>query len=327
MAPRKLTLILFTLLTTAAFLGALELGFRRLALAPSLSVPGDVDNREGCLRPSMTRGWESVPGRCFRDANGVTGADGLRPGDPSQLRIFLAGDSIAAQQQWIGAARDRLAVSLGREVIIANSGVSGYGTCQELTTAQEVGRRYDPAALILQTCPNDLGATPILAPAGEGRVRHYIGEAAFDFPRLILRSRLATFLTLRAGAALYAKDLSREQLGASFDQCLAGFSELARGWGAGLLVVQFPTLADPGDEGMGGHLGAEAELGRRTAAAGVPMLDLRPVLEAAGPMASLRRAPEDVIHPGQAAQRVAGEALADALIARGIIPGAAPEAP
>jgi hypothetical protein len=83
------------------------------------------------------------------------------------------------------------------------------------------------------------------------------------------------------------------------------------------LLVLFPSLHEAGYASWG-HGELHRGWAERAAARGLPLLDLRAPFDAAGLIEDAPR--EDIIHPDARGHAVAGEAIARALVERGMIP-------
>lgn len=322
--------ILFTLLPTALLVGGLlvvvEVALRELPIELSVADHSiDTNNAESvCSRSSLTRGWEPIPGTCGRDQHGFFGEERAEASADGDFRVLVVGDSIAANQRWV----KRMATSLQEDnasIEVLNAGVSGYDTCQELRLLIEVGLAVSPDLVLLQTCPNDIGGSPVMAPLPDGRVRYFVGHQAFDFPAFVLHSRVLSYGVLRYGALRSARELAvnTEDSAAYTASCLDGIQDLTRHHDISLAAVLFPLLIPTGDA-AGPHPSAhhdfEDRLGVMLDERQIPLMRLRPTLEADGDITQWQRSSEDVIHPRPAAQELIGPVLASWLQESGLVP-------
>lgn len=315
--------VAFALVPVGVLLGGTEAALRILDVDVGLERPpgyglGPGNDETRCHTSSVTRGWAWAAGACGRDELGLlTLPEGAEDGQPE---ILVVGDSIATHTGWI--ARMTLDLRARYPGIVARTGgASGYDTCQELRLVVEVVDAVGPDLVLLQTCPNDLVGTPTLVTLPGGTVRYFLGEEAFDFPSAVLHSRLLTGVVLRLGAAHMARrtpvgDAESER---HMGQCLDALRDELDEREVPLLVARFPVLADPGEGVEETMLRQEAVVGTLVDSAGVPHLDLRPVLANAGPWADWRYKSEDRIHPNRAAQEVVGRALADWVLGTGAL--------
>lgn len=290
-----------------------ELALRWRPVVPtSAGWEFDTDNEEeACVRPSATRGWSPVPGRCGRGDLG-TRVTGSEAADAAVLLVL--GDSIAAQHSWVASTSTEL--NLSAPTRVHNAGVSGYDPCHALYTWQEIGPRLRPQRVLLQLCPNDLMASSLLVPEAGGQQRYLLGAGggvtrSFTFPGWVLRSQLATTLTLALGPSLWAQAdrMGPWELEAAVGRCVGELDRQVRSAGAELTAALFPALVDVGALGEEGRsLADEARLERLVLNQGVPLLNLRGAL---GPeLVSARAHPHDLFHPSHEAQRALGAPIA-----------------
>jgi len=272
----------------------------------------------------------------------ATNADGFRdrayPREkaPGTFRVVVLGDSIALG--WGVALEDsfpkRLERRLGPGVEVLDLGVAGYNAYTEARLFADVGVGYRPDLVLVEFCINDLndptlhfdastmaslGALPEAAFPDPGRRRPALGLPA----RLCRRLRACALLADRLGAGPDAASLEvalathDRPPAAELDWLAARYREIARaaaGIGARFAVVVFPWSTQ-----VDGRAGDEVErrlvaLGERE---GWPTVDLLPAFRAAPAAPPLFL---DLWHPTAAGHRVAADALAVALAARGLVP-------
>lgn len=277
-----------------------------------------------CSEPHLTRGWAPRPGTCGYDEHRLVGPD---EGAPGALRLLVVGDSVAAQDLWIRALADHLAELGGQPVAAWNAGVEGYHPCQTDQALAEALPVVAPDFVLVQLCHNDLHGTGTLVPLGEGRVRYFVGEQAMDLPAWTFRSRLLTLGSLVAGSRLVARTTGRaaeEALDATA-RCLRATARRLQEADVPGAVALFPVLRSDADAGAGLGRAREEEETLRTLLGSVelPLVDLRPTLEAHAAETTFAAPPTDLVHPSKEGQRVFGEALAEG-VARELRLGAWP---
>lgn len=267
-------------------------------------------NHGDCFRPSFSRGYEAVPDRCGANAVGATVLPEGGVGAAAK-RVLLVGDSIATLGTWVERVRGDVERSLpGTRVEVHNYAVPGYNSCQEATVLAEVVDALDPHLILLQACSNDAIGSPVLLRVGP-RARYFARGTVTEFPRWFLDSRILTLGMLTFGPRTTA-------LGANLperyvQECLSAVRDTAAERGIPLVSVLFPVLGDR----AGTPSGPEREEDTMRAihsSVGIPLVDLRPTLEAAGPMERFRREGYDEIHPNEAAQEIVAPVIAAALV-------------
>ena len=264
-------------------------------------------NATGCVQPSVTRGYEPIPGSCGVNADGARVYEQAGRGPP--VRVMVVGDSITTQTTWPASLTQGLATRWDRAVELHTYGVPGYNTCQELTMYLEKVQGVAPDVVLLQACMNDARGSPVLTRDG-GMVRvHRQGEVT-TFPAIFLWSRLLT---------LAMSTLAPTSAGVSEAEaargCLAHLRDDVDARGVPLFTTLFP-LFYARDVAPPDQMADEDVMRTLLRASGAAFLDLRPVYEAAGPMADHRDSPADSIHPSAAGQREAAWALAEWMGAR-----------
>ena len=316
---------LFALIPSLLLVVGAELVFRSLWINYHAHDPGTAGRFEdGCYRPSLSRGYEPIPGRCGRNAHGMMARRGDAAKPSGGLRVLVLGDSIADQRLWVEVMEARLqTLRPGFVIDTWNAGVGGYDTCSELNVYLEHGAAADADIVLLQYCLNDLtlGSAAVM-PLGGGRSRLFAGETYLDLPNLLFRSRLATWAALRYGiyeagrVGIHSRARGFEESG----RCLLGLKTAVEAQGAILRVAAFPPLfsdeASPKDKAIF-HLGYD--WGREVSRdlfdrMGLPALDLAMPLEAHGGLRQFRHQPDDPWHPDTRGQEILGDALADWLV-------------
>lgn len=297
-------------------LGALVFMFAlNEGLARSINTSFDLDNfdlagagndRE-CTRPSMSRGYEPTPGKCGVNEHGArVERFPTAPGD-APVRVMLVGDSISAQ---LGLPQ-LLAQGLSREwsgraVEVQAFAAAGYNTCQELSMYLERVEVARPDFVVLQTCPNDVVGSPVLLRVGS-QVRYFVDDTYVEFPAWVTHSRFLTLAVLSFGER---QPHGLITAGPGFvKRCLADLRAAVGSRGIPLATVFFPLFWTE-SEAPEGMLADEVAMRRLVSESGIPMVDLRPVYEAAGPVTGFRSHPGDFIHPNAQGQQLAAEATA-----------------
>jgi len=313
--------IVFAGLVVALLIAELVVRAGGLAPLPDAGLEGvGSDNSEhGCHVPHQTRGWAAAADTCGRDQHGMI-PDPAADGSPV---VLVVGDSIATLRTWLNGTGDALR-EVYPEAQVLSAGHSGYNTCQEYQLVRELIGPVHPDLVVLQTCPNDIGGSPVLVPLGEGRMRYFVGDRSFDAPGVLFYSHLATAALVRFGAATLAEPSAFEGSAgvAYFDSCLSALRDTLVSREIPLVAVHFPVLAAPGVESERPHFRKEAHIVEQTTALAIPALELRPLLEAQGDMASHRPDDLDYIHPNKQAQALIGDALGPWLLEHLAAPGA-----
>lgn len=301
--------LLLAVVPTAALLVAAEFIFRRYQPVVDQRAWGTHPRGEwaSCYRPSVTLGYEPVPGRCGFNSLGLA-ADHARDKDRQTLRVLLLGDSLSERQGWVGDMRRRLSAGVpGRRVEVWNGGVTGYDTCAELRVLQEKGWRANPDLVLVQLCINDFFATSSILPLPGGRVRFHAGARSVEMPAWVLSSQLLTWLIIRLGLA--EEGPGRGPGAASVERCLARMKQEADTRRVPLAVLVFPVLSSTGGAPRGTvatYLGLEREAGHICSRLKLSCFRLRPGLERAGSVARLRQRPDDPWHINVQGQQLVG---------------------
>ncbi len=261
-------------------------------------------NRPECVRPSLSRGYEPIPGTCGTDAEGARDYTAGLSGVP--VRVMVVGDSLSTLGTWPAALAEALAAGWqGSSVTVETYGVPGYNACQELSMFRETVATARPDVVVLQSCANDVQGSPVLVQAG-GWVSYFSDNAVVEFPEVLLRSRLLT-----TGVLALAPRTPMVSLGsgkAMAATCLRELHADAAGLGVELVAVLFPLFCPSDAPAL--TLVDEVAMRRLLAESTIPFLDLRPAYEAAGPMLDHRDRPADFIHPSRGGEQVAAKAIA-----------------
>ena len=324
------------LLGLVAGLAAVELGLRLLE-------PHDLRALHE-LRPDRPWLYGMQPNAAVR-VGGITyatNADGFRDRTyprakpPGTFRVVVLGDSITLG--WGVALEEsfpkRLEQRLGPSVQVLSLGVAGYNPYTEAQLFADVGVGYRPDLVLVEFCINDLNDPTLHFDASTMASLGALPEAAFPDPggrrpapgpaaRLCRRLRTCALLADRLApgpdaAALAAALATHDQPSAAeLDWLAARYGEIARAAvaaGARFAVVVFPWKTQ-----VDGRASDEVE--RRLAPLGAregwATIDLLPAFRAvrAGPPLFI-----DLWHPSAAGHRLAADALAVALVARGLVP-------
>lgn len=261
-------------------------------------------NREGCVRPSVSRGYEPIPGTC--GVNEVGAREHGSSTEAGAVRVMVIGDSISTHLTWPAELAAGLAAGWGRPVTVSAFGVPGYNTCQELSMFQEKVEGAAPEAILLQGCANDARGSPVLFRSG-GQVRFHLNSESLEFPEWTLHSRLLTALIFRF-APRTRVDVFQSDKGFAAE-CLAELRGEAERRGIPLVTALFPLFWQR-EAAPAPMLQDEDDMRDLLGASGLPFLDLRPAYEAAGPMVDHRFMPSDFIHPNEGGEVLAGAAIA-----------------
>ena len=257
----------------------------------------------------------------------------LGPRRPGRPRIAAFGDSVtfgwgvAQGEEWPGFAERELAARLGAGAAeVVNCGVAGYGTLNELALLQRIGPVLAPDVVLAGFYLNDF--TDNLGGLDAYSVRNGVlfdeqSAAAFRENSLarashLVRLAFAAWQSSRERwlglppAARPLRPFSMEELeegGRLSLRLLRDMHEESRSLGARFGVLWFPP--EPWVR-AGAAVALQQRLQREVAAAGVPSLDLLPILAAEPDVASLYL--PDRGHLSAAGNRVVGRAVASWLL-------------
>ncbi|NOZ87831.1 MAG: SGNH/GDSL hydrolase family protein [Deltaproteobacteria bacterium] len=283
-------------------------------------------------------GWEPVPGNS--DPNDVFSMNTLgfrdRPmsarKEKGSLRVLVIGDSVAygpgleLSQTFDNQLEDMLTKRMGRKVEAVNMGVPGYNSIQESLFLKKRGGALDPDLLIVVWTTNDPGGTAT-AVAANGRIYTSVpGE--LDMPlylpipaswQVFLFKRSALFrLACMRGVRLYSSIMGRNRVEvmdvskAENQMALLDMAGFARSRGIGCLFVLFPAF--DGESDADSLLEETANFLKIN---NLYYLDLRPSFKGVSAK-SLRRFPDDPIHPSALACMIAAKTVAGYLVDNGI---------
>jgi hypothetical protein len=315
---------------TALLLAGLVVGeiwarAQHVTMDPDAGQSAPSEDGAACYRPSLTRGYEPIPGTCGRDRTGLVPFGG-EPSDAAR-RVLVLGDSIADQRRWVNTMLAGLDRGLDQPVVGRNGGVPGYDSCGELRVLEEAGLAFEPELVVLQFCLNDYAVSATILPLPDGRVRFH-AQQVHEFPGWVLRSRLLTMTLLRLGAAGVGRSPDRRIQADPAEHCIARMAQLGRDRGFELWVALFPYLhSDPDGIGATVPMDARDQPAAQVEARirgfldqqGIRYTDLRPVLEAHGPIQDQRNQARDPWHPDNRAQARIGAALAEDLLGAGVL--------
>ena len=187
------SLIIIALIALSATLVFLDLGLKALDIRPlpiGMGALWELDDELGWrFRPGI-EGWVTKPDDDVEvwvtiNASGLRDSEYSSPPSQGTKRILILGDSFSAalevelketfhellEEKLNGSAND-----LRYEVI--NTGVSGYGTAQELLYYRRLGKLFQPDLVLLAFVDNDVVDNSYLDPSRDAPV--FIRDAAGD---------------------------------------------------------------------------------------------------------------------------------------------------
>ena len=305
-------------LTALAVVEAIARANQGSLVAKGLTLPELDEETAKCASPSLTRGYV-LDGKCRRDAQGFF--VGTEPrGQAGAARVLVIGDSIA-EEPWTFLAGDLAEAGAGRPVEVWNGAVSGYGTCQEAAAARELIPLATPSVVLVETCVNDIGGSPVLRVDRPGWSRLSLHETAWVFPSILLDSAIVRIGMARwVGNRLSPSGASNRAEITTAERCARDLVATATASGARLVVVHFPVF-DTADGEHASDVALEPVVAGVWARAGAAGHDMRGPLEDMGPLVSLRDHVGDHIHPGRvhdpAIARIVAPWLVSALSAAG----------
>ena len=307
---RIVSYLLLAIIPSVVLLVVLEFACRPFLPVLDQSAWGTrpQDEWTSCYRRSVTLGYEPVPGQCGFNDLGLDAGDHPRDKTRQTFRILLLGDSLSEGRPWVDDLR-RLGAGGGRRVEVWNGGVTGYDTCAELRVLQEKGWRSNPDLVLLQFCVNDFYRTSSILPLPGGRVRFHVGDNSREVPAWILHSHLLTWLTLSLG--LGDEGPRGRDGAASAERCLARMKQEAAARKTPFAVLLFPVLRSTGTgkptSAEATFLAHERKAGEICRSLGINCFRLRPGLERAVSLTTIRQMPNDLWHLSIRGQQIAGQ--------------------
>jgi len=257
------------------------------------------------------------------------------PKGPGVRRIVVLGDSFSHGD---GVARtediwpyvlERALGQSGATVETINLGRGGLTTVNEAEMLEKAGWLFQPDLVLLQFTLNDpLPSGPGLRNRNEPSFFRTVSLVPPLHPWLNHHSYFYSFLdrrfwTLqmrlfhpRGHAVLFQDDFS------GWSECRSALGEMAasaRRHGVPMLVALFPLLTDDLSERGYPYLEVHDRVREAVEAVGLPLVDLRPVFAARDPHGRAWWVHPADWHPGVAGHRLAGEALASEVRARGLL--------
>ncbi len=318
-----------------ATLGALETGFR----LAHVSVGTVQINRATVRRSDDPRLlFELRPGSFVQaevdyrvNALGLRGPETTLEKPPGRRRIAVLGDSIAFGY-WVAEAdgfarqlQDMLSAS-GAAVEVLDFGVPGYNLDQEIETLRVKSLAFDPDAVVVAFCLNDLEG-PLSYEYGLVQDRALRSRSTTGRLREILlaHSRLFSWVEYRLSeldarrrfvrvknpleGPLYAEAVSQQE--AALEGKLAVLRALVAPRGIPAVVVVFPLLGSSFDRYP--YRALHAAVAQAAGAQGLAVVDLLDCYSAY----RLRDLRVDVVHPSPLGHRVAAHAVRDSLCTSG----------
>ena len=275
-----------------------------------------------------------------------TSSLGLRAaelGPKEKIRILALGDSftwgwgVKQGEEWISVVGRKLNEEPGPGPVAAiNGGVNGYGTENALALLKRIGPDVEPDLVLLGFFANDytdnlLGAKGIYS-VRDGYLFDHLSHAYFEENFLARESHLYRLLHT-AGETFRVKYLggvpsaraARQFSAAEFEQgrdrseeLILALREKCEELGARFAVVWLPADVYAGRGTRPEDIPLRFELQRRVAAAGIPSLDLLPVV-AREPRIGGLYLPNDG-HFSVRGNAVAGRAVARWIREEGLVP-------
>jgi len=320
--------IAFVAVLVGLTLALCEALVRLVGLAPDL-LPLEITtgNATFLVSANPRLGWVPKPGSADVNADGYRDRAFAVEKPPGTFRVAALGDSVtfgacvtSRDETFAKVAERGLDGFLGG-VEVMNLGVPGYDTVQEVELLKERGLRYAPDLVLVGVCLNDFepvaGAGPmaVLAESGTARGRLSAGVRR----RLMLSSHLFRLVYARASASVGARDAGdgtasprphRGMAGSPVEEGLAELAALSAQHGFAVAIVLFPVFAArPRPDMVALVQSVAAEAARH----GFRTIDLE---AAYGDFRADPRAVScDALHPNREGHRIAGEAIARALVA------------
>lgn len=263
------------------------------------------------------------------------------PGETAEGSVLVLGDSVAFasgleyEKSFTPLLESMLTASTGRPTPIWNAATPGYNTGQEARQFELVGPRIRPTLTIVEFCMNDYLPPPSVTSSGKLNSTRPSGQSAFSATALLSRSKTLVFGKEKfkdlqklhpewfPAWAHYIHYTHQKPGWQEAKQALLRMKQTADSLGSRLLVVVFPVeqqLRIPDRTAIDDVLGfAKAH--------GIETLDLFPVFQPRWKEDLYVRYWADVgtidkLHLNAAGHRVAADAIADAVLSRGLVAGA-----
>lgn len=253
-------------------------------------------------------------------------------------RIVVLGDSFShgdlvarTGDLWPYVLERAIAQESGLTVEAINLGRGGLTTVNEAELLEEMGWRFQPDLVVVQFTLNDpLPSGPRMQHHNDGWFFGTVPLLPRFHPWLNNHSYFYSFVNMRFWALQMSVSHPRGYAALYDDAypgwiaCRAALGEMAasaRNHGVPMLVLLFPLFVD--DLSTEGYPYLEPHRKIREAAeeAGIPLLDLRPVLASRDRRGRVWWAYPCDWHPSVEAHGVAGEALASEILTRRLLPG------
>lgn len=256
------------------------------------------------------------------------------------FRILVLGDSIA---YGIGVPPDATFSAVleaklrekhpGRAIEVLNSGVISYNTEQQLDWLIQRGMKFEPDAIVVAHCPNDVHATPIVFRVGDHLRYFRPGGDADDHNSFLIEHSALYRAVLAAAEIRKAKDAGayRPNVNLTFNllhdpggqfESLARLAAFAREQRLPIVIVAFPYLGSPFSQYKKEDWDVHRGLLRTTTELGVPIIDLLTAWQSTPNDRWLRpEAKDDFVHPNAAGHEDAAVRLFDWFEKSGVIGG------
>ncbi len=243
---------------------------------------------------------------------------------------FTHGDAVARTEDlWPYVVERALGQHGGPTVEAINLGRGGLTTVNEAEMLETMGWRFQPDLVLVQFTLNDpLPSGPGMQHHNEGWIFPTVSLIPRFHPWLNRHSYFYSFLNQRFWALQMGLFFPRGY-GALFDDDLPAWQECrsalgrmaasARSHRVPMMVVLFPLFVDDLSAQGYPYVQVHEKIRQAAKAAGLPLLDLRPAFAARDPHGRAWWALPSDWHPSVAGHRVAGEAAAAEILARGLL--------